>query len=101
MSDLASTPLEETAEPPLTLAERRANYEEWLKSGRRMITPVHTIRTDERPSEPILAARREQAHAKAAGTLLHPLPEGYICRTDEGEGETPDNEEIRLKLAGA
>jgi hypothetical protein len=99
MSDLASQP--ETSEIPLTLAERRANYEDWLKSGRRMTTRVHTIRTDVHPTDPILAARRAQAEADSASRLLHPPESGCIVRTDVGEGGTPDNEEIRLKLAGA
>ena len=65
-----------------------------------MTTPVHTIRTDEGPDDPILAARREQAHAGSASKLSYPLPEGYVCRTDEGEGTVTDvSEEVRLKLA--
>jgi hypothetical protein len=98
MSDLASQPLEDTPETPLTLAERRANYESWLQSGRRTALPAHTTRVDDLPSNNDLRAKAE---AVSASKLLNPLPPGAIVRTDEGEGETPDNEEVRLKLAGA
>jgi len=91
---------------PYSLLDKRAEYADWLKSGREHGRPMHAkaFRSDEGPADPCLAARREQAHADSASKLLHELPPGYICRTDEGEGEGGTagvSEEVRLKLAGA
>jgi hypothetical protein len=89
---------------PLTLQEKRQAYNDWLKTGREAnrTSLVQHIRTDEHPTDPILAVRRATAHTDSAAKLLHSMEPGYICRTDEGEGTSADvSEEVRLKLAGA
>ena len=88
---------------PLTLTEKRKQYEDWLKSGRRTDRPNPALhaRTDERVQDPILAARREAAHTEAASTLINPLPPGYVVRTDEGDEKVDVSEDVRLRLAGA
>jgi hypothetical protein len=98
MSDLASQP--ETSETPLTLAERRANYESWLKSGRRTAKPAHTTRVDDLPS---MVDLRAKAEADSAAQLLSPLPAGAIVRTDDGTGDSKVEltDDLRLNIAQA
>ena len=88
---------------PVTLQEKRQQYEDWFKSGRLTEHPglMTHVRTDEGPGDPILAASREQAHTDSASKRLHELQPGYICRTDDEPGDKVDvSEDIRLKLAG-
>jgi hypothetical protein len=100
MSDLASQPLEDTSETPLTLAERRANYESWLQSGRRTAMPAHTTRVDDLRSKTDLRAKAE---ADAAGKLLNDLPPRAIVRTDDGTGDSKVEltDDLRLNIAQA
>ncbi len=102
MTDIPEVSVEPTT--PYSLLDKRAEYADWLKSGRYAERPLHAkaFRSDEGPADPNLAARREQAHEDSASKLLHELPPGYICRTDEGEGGNEDvSEDVRLRLAGA
>jgi hypothetical protein len=100
MSDLASQPLEYTSETRLTLAERRANYEDWLKCGRRTAMPVHTTRVDDLPSNTDIRAKAE---ADSAGKLINDLPLVAIVRTDNGTGDSKVEltDDLRLNIAQA
>src|SRR5450432_1628720 len=65
--------LDSGSQGPVTLQEKRKQYDEWLKAGRRTDrpNPALYVRTDEGPGEPVLVARREQAHTDSAAKLLH------------------------------
>jgi hypothetical protein len=87
----------------LSLWERRQQYEQWLASGRHLPRPLghaytgpcHT-RTDEGPSDPILANRRAAAERDAASTLLNPLPPGAVVRLDESSAKAEMSDDLVL-----
>jgi len=99
MSDLATDSLGYTEANKVSLTERRKNYEAWVQSNRRIPMGNGHARTDERPTAQALAEKRARAEAEAKSHLINPIPEGAVCRTDEGTGDGNPSDEVRLGLA--
>jgi hypothetical protein len=103
MSDLASQPLN----PDFNLTSMQKRYRE-IASRLPMITPPARTpdptasRIDDGPSTTTLAAKRTKAEDEARAGLLHPVADGAVVRTDEGNGdEANPSEEVRLNFAKA
>jgi hypothetical protein len=80
----------------LSLMARRERYADFVGAGK-----PGTARIDDGPATGNLPEKRIKAEAMASSSLINPLPEGAIVRTDEGSEEAHPSDDVRLSFGKA